>query len=209
MQCLKRPNINAKETGNGPLLKNGWCDQRPHKKPWKRTLSIKSSSTVATTFWRIFPRKYKRKFVNCSSVSVSRWGYYLFTIYLAISHNENASKCIKNVQIGFNSLSNNNQILKQLPKTFKMLPSWWIFAKSVLTDCSSVSVSRWRLIWSLFIWPFRLKVCKIGSIFCKIVVIMSSKNCQSGVHFCQIWSHWRHPPKIRNCKKLEEIPHKK
>ena len=139
MQCLKRPNINAKETGNGPLLKNGWCDQRPHKKPWKRTLSIKSSSTVATTFWRIFPRKYKRKFVNCSSVSVSRW----------------------------------------------------------------------RLIWSLFIWPFRLKVCKIGSIFCKIVVIMSSKNCQSGVHFCQIWSHWRHPPKIRNCKKLEEIPHKK
>ena len=37
---------------------------------------------------------------------------------------------LKNLQIGFNILPNNKETLKQLPKTFKMLPIWWNFPKS-------------------------------------------------------------------------------
>ena len=59
---------------------------------------------------------------------------YIIFQYLPICHNENAPNSIQNVQIGFNILLNNKWTFKQLSKTFKMLPTWWNFAKSGHTN---------------------------------------------------------------------------
>ena len=61
--------------------------------------------------------------------SVTRWLYCFFNIcpFLTMKIRIIA---LKNVHIGFSVLPNNKCTLKQLPKTFKMLPTWWKFVKS-------------------------------------------------------------------------------
>ena len=61
--------------------------------------------------------------------SVTRWLYCFFNIcpFLTMKIRTIA---LKNVHKGFSVLPTKKYTLKQLPKTFKMLPTWWKFAKS-------------------------------------------------------------------------------
>ena len=81
-------------------------------------------------------------FGQCDQMSI------LFFKYLPMCHNENVPKSIEKIQIGINSLPNNKLTLKQLPKTLKMLTTWWNFAKSGHTDFGEKNtlslIKRWR-----------------------------------------------------------------
>ena len=67
--------------------------------------------------------------------SVTRWLDYCYNI-LAIYNNELLHNSIKSGKVGTQFCQILNKLSKNLPKTYKILPNWWNFAKSSHTAMS-------------------------------------------------------------------------